>query len=105
MPATVYIPTDLVFVAGEGGSDSYTVNFGSTLTTPITIAGSGSDTITVNGSTDPSTSNYIVKTAGSQSTITWGPASRSPAETVAYTGMQTTNVYDGAGTELHHRPG
>jgi len=94
-----------VLVAGSGGNDAYTLNFGSNLTTPLTIAGSGTDTITVNGSTDPSTSNYIVKSTGSQSTITWGPSSGPPAETVAYAGMQTTNVYGGAGTNYIADPG
>jgi hypothetical protein len=68
-PATVYTPNDLVFVAGEGGSDTFTVNFGSTLTTPIALAGSNSagDTLTVNG--DTSSTNVITKTPGQ---ITWG---------------------------------
>ncbi len=94
-----------VLVAGSGGNDAYTVNFGNNLTAPLTIAGSGTDTITVIGSTDPSVSNYIVKTTGSQSTITWGPSSGTPAETVAYTGMQTTNVYGGAGPNYITDPG
>ena len=37
-----------------------------TLITPITITGSGTDTVTVNGSTDPNTSNYIIKNSGSK---------------------------------------
>ncbi|MGO9918990.1 MAG: beta strand repeat-containing protein, partial [Isosphaeraceae bacterium] len=84
-PATVYTPTDLVFVAGEGGSDTYTVNFGSTLTTPITIAGSGgADTLVVNG--DSSSTNVINKTPGQ---ITWG----SPVtETITRSGIPNTRI-------------
>ncbi|MFI5459371.1 MAG: choice-of-anchor Q domain-containing protein [Isosphaerales bacterium] len=84
-PAAVYTPTDLVFVAGEGGSDTYTVNFGSTLTTPITIAGSGgTDTLVVNG--DSSSTNVINKTPGS---VTWG----SPVtETITRSGIPNTTI-------------
>jgi len=84
-PATVYTPTDLVFVSGEGGSDTYTVNFGSTLTTPITIAGSGgADTLVVNG--DSSSTNVINKTSGQ---ITWG----SPVtETITRSGIPNTTI-------------
>jgi len=84
-PATVYTPTDLVFVAGEGGSDTYTVNFGSTLTAPITIEGSGSaDTLVVNG--DSNSTNVINKTPGQ---ITWG----SPVtETITRSGIPNTTI-------------
>jgi MBG domain (YGX type)/Bacterial Ig-like domain (group 3) len=84
-PATVYTPTDLAFVAGEGGSDTYTVNFGSTLTAPITIAGSGGgDTLVVNG--DSSSTNVINKTPGQ---ITWG----SPVtETITRSGIPNTTI-------------
>ena len=87
MPATVYIPTDLVFVSGQGGNDTYTVDFGSTLTIPIAIAGTGTDTVSVNGSTDAATTNYIAKNTGSQTTITWGPSAGPAAEIVAYSGI------------------
>jgi CSLREA domain-containing protein len=101
---TTYQPTDQVVLAGQGGTDVYTIYFGSTLTTPITLAGSATDGVTVNGSTDPATSNYIVKTPGSQTTITWGP-SGGAAETVAYSGILTTNISGGAGTNVITDPG
>src|SRR5262249_41385439 len=53
--------------------------FASTLTAPIAIFGSGSDTLTVNGDNSPT--NVITKTHGQ---ITWG----SPVtETVSYSGI------------------
>jgi streptogramin lyase len=85
-----YGPTDLVYVSGQGGSDTYTVNFGATLTTPVAVVGGGSasgDTLIVNGTPGPPP-NYISKTSGQ---IQWG----SPVtETVYWTGIpnQTINV-------------
>ena len=65
IPTTSFSPTEFVIVSGSGGSDTYTVNFGSTLTTPIFLAGGGSagDTLVVNG--DGSATNVIkVKATG-----------------------------------------
>jgi Bacterial Ig domain/FG-GAP-like repeat/Matrixin/FG-GAP repeat/PKD domain len=84
--ATTFSPTDLAYVSGQGGNDSFTVNFGSTLTTPIALAGSNSagDTLTTNG--DNSATNVITKTPGK---ITWG----SPVtETVSRTGIRKTVI-------------
>jgi hypothetical protein len=55
-----YGPTDLVYVSGQSGSDTYTVNFGSTLTTSLALAGTGNDTLIANG--DASSTNVITKT-------------------------------------------
>jgi hypothetical protein len=84
--AGTFNPTDLVLASGQGGNDGFTVNFGSTLTTPISVAGSNSagDTLTVNG--DNSATNVITKTPGQ---ITWG----SPVtETVYRSGIPNTVV-------------
>jgi hypothetical protein len=83
---TTFSPTELVLVSGQGGNDAFTVNFGSTLTTPIALAGSNSagDTLTVNG--DHSAINVITKTPGQ---ITWG---RPVTETVARSGIPNTVV-------------
>jgi len=82
-----YTPTDLVFVTGQGGSDTYTVNFGSTLTTPITIVGGGAtsgDQLIANG--DNSLTNVINKTSGQ---ITWG---NPVTETVYRSGVPNTTI-------------
>jgi uncharacterized delta-60 repeat protein len=80
-------PGDLVFASGLGGGDTYTVNFGSNLTTPIILAGGGSssgDSLVVNG--DGSSTNVINKTTGQ---ITWG----SPVtETVFRSGIANTTI-------------
>jgi hypothetical protein len=77
-------PPDQVLVAGSSGSTTYTVNFGSTLTTPVTLAGTGTDTLVANG--DASPTNYITKTPGQ---ITWG----SPViETVYRSGIPNTTI-------------
>jgi hypothetical protein len=84
--ATTFSPTELALVSGQGGNDSFTVNFGSKLTTPIALVGSNSagDTLTVNG--DNSATNVITKTP---SQITWG----SPVtETVTRSGIPITVV-------------
>jgi streptogramin lyase len=81
------ITAEQVLVAGSGGTDAYTVNFGSTLTTTITLTGGGSssgDTLTVNG--DNSSTNVITKTPGQ---VTWG----SPVtETVYRSGIPKTTI-------------
>jgi hypothetical protein len=99
--------TDLVLAAGTGGSDTYTVYFGSTLSTPITIVGSGTDTLTVHGSADPNTPNLLNKNPGSgTSTITWSPSSSGPpSETVTYSGIQFVNIYGGQGPDFINDPG
>jgi hypothetical protein len=77
-------PPDQVLVAGSSGSTTYTVNFGSTLTTPITLVGTGNDTLVANG--DGSSTNVITKTPGQ---ITWG----SPVtETVYRSGIPNTTI-------------
>jgi hypothetical protein len=85
--------------------DTYTVSFGSTLTTPITVVGNGNDTLTANGSTDPNTSNYIIKTSGNPSTISWASASGPPAEIVTYSGTQAPTINGGAGPNFITDPG
>jgi uncharacterized repeat protein (TIGR03803 family) len=84
--ASTFSPTDLVYVSGQGGNDAFTVNFGSTLTTPTAIAGSNSsgDTLTVNG--DGSATNVITKTPGQ---ITWG---NPVTETVLRNGIPNTVI-------------
>jgi hypothetical protein len=76
--------TDLLYLSDLAGNDSFTVNFGSTLTAPIAIFGSGSDTLSVYG--DNSSTNVIDKTHG---LIKWG----SPVtETVSYSGISHTEI-------------
>jgi hypothetical protein len=70
------------------GADNFTVDFGSTLTTPITLTDgrtdNSNDILTVNG--DSSATNVITKTPGQ---ITWG----SPVtETVSRSGIPNTVV-------------
>jgi hypothetical protein len=105
-PATPYDPTDLVFVTGQGGSDIYTVDFGTLLTTPIVLAGSGSDTYVANGS---SGDNNFVKTTGSPSTISWGPqvgsSTLQPLETVSYSGTANLFINGGQGKNYIQDPG
>jgi hypothetical protein len=94
-----------IYVYDQAGANDYTVNFGSNLTAPINIVGNGADILTVNGSTDPNTANYIVKNTASQSTITWGASSGPPSETVTYSGIQPVNINGGAGTNVINDPG
>jgi hypothetical protein len=61
--------------------------------------------VTVNGSTDPNTTNYITKNTGSQNTITWGPTSANPVETVQYSGIQSINIFGGQGNNIIQDPG
>jgi hypothetical protein len=80
-------PTNLVVVSGSGGSDIYTVNFGSALTTPIYLFGGGTnsgDTLIANG--DASSTNVINKTPGQ---ITWG---NPVTETVYRSGIPNTTI-------------
>jgi hypothetical protein len=105
---------DQVLVAGSGGSDTYTVNFGSNLTTPITITGNGAtsgtnvDTLVVNG--DNSSTNVINKTPGQ---ITWGsPVTETiyrsgiADTTINANGTQTNYINDpGASTTINGGPG
>jgi hypothetical protein len=58
-------PIDLILASGQGGSDTYTVNFSWVLGTPITITGGGAtsgDTLVLNG--DSSAANEINKLPG-----------------------------------------
>jgi hypothetical protein len=104
-------PTNLVVVSGSGGADTYTVNFGSTLTTPIYLFGGGAtsgDTLVVNG--DHSSTNVINKTS---TQITWG----SPVTETAYrSGIPNTTInangtsqntvnYPGGNTVINGGPG
>jgi FG-GAP-like repeat/PKD domain/FG-GAP repeat len=93
--AATFSPTDLVLVSGQGGNDAFTVNFGSALTTPISLAGSNSagDTLTVNG--DSSATNVITKTPGQ---ITWG---NPVTETVSRSGI-TNTIINANGTSQNY---
>jgi hypothetical protein len=88
---------NLIYVTSQV-QDYFSVNFGSVLTAPIAIFGSGPDTLTVNG--DSSLFNYITKTPGQ---ITWG----SPVtETVSYSGISHTVINtNGTGQNVIHDPG
>jgi hypothetical protein len=94
--ASTFSPTDLVLVSGQGGGDTYTVNFGSNLTTPVVLAGGGSDSVIANGSNGD---NYIAKHTGGTSTISWGPQASPTAvqalETVTYTGAPAVTINPG----------
>ncbi len=99
-----FSPTDLVLVSGQGGNDTYAVNLGSTLTTPITIQGSGSDSLNVYGSPDPNLSNFIVKDGAAQN-ITWGTTANQVLESVGYSGIQAIDLNGGAGPNFITDPG
>ncbi len=95
---------DQVLAADSGGSDTYTVNFSSNLTTPITITGNGAtsgtsvDTLVVNG--DNSSTNVINKTPGQ---ITWG---NPVTETVYRSGIANTTINaNGTQTNYINDPG
>jgi hypothetical protein len=80
-------PTELVLASGLGGGDTYSINFGNTLTTPLYLFGGGSssnDTLIGNG--DNSATNVINKTAGQ---ITWG---NPVTETVYRSGIPNTVI-------------
>jgi hypothetical protein len=80
-------PSNMLVVSGDGGSDTYTVNFGSTLTTPIYLFGGGSasgDTLVANG--DNSSTNVFTKTPGQ---ITWG---NPVTETLYRSGIPNTTI-------------
>jgi uncharacterized delta-60 repeat protein len=95
-------PMDLAFVAGQGGNDAFTVNFDSKLTTPVVTAGTGSDTLNVYGSSDPTVANYLNKTPAQ---ITWGTSAFVVSETVQYSNIGSLNVYGGAGPNTITDPG
>jgi hypothetical protein len=98
-------PTDLVYVSGSGGNETYTVNFGSTLTTPICVAGTSSDRLVANGS---SGDNTINKQSASTGTISWGPQAGSTAqllETVSFAGIHFFIIYGGSGKNYIVDPG
>jgi hypothetical protein len=86
----------LAVEGSTGAPDTYTVNFGSTLTTPISLVGGGADsgdTLIVNG--DDSPTNVIDKTSGQ---ITWG----SPVtETIYRSGIPNT-VINANGTSQNY---
>jgi uncharacterized delta-60 repeat protein len=106
-----FCPTGQVFATGLGGGDTYTVNFGSSLTTPIILAGGGSssgDSLIVNG--DGSSTNVITKTGGQ---VTWGNVvtetvfpSGIPSTTINANGTTSNYVTDpGANTTINGGPG
>jgi uncharacterized delta-60 repeat protein len=107
----IFLPTGQVFATGLGGGDTYTVNFGSTLTTPIILAGGGSpsgDSLVING--DNSNTNVINKTTGQ---ITWGSPvtemvfrSGIPSTTINANGTTSNYITDpGANTTINGGPG
>jgi hypothetical protein len=96
-----------IYVDGSGGTDQYSVTFGSNLIAPIIIAGTSTDSLTVNGSLDPSAPNYITKNySQGQTRVTWGPSQSQTVETVTYTGLPATSIINGgAGSNFYNDPG
>jgi hypothetical protein len=95
---------DQVLVAGSGGSDSFAVNLGTTLTVPVALVGSGAtggDTFTANGAAGD---NYFDKTAGQ---LTWAPQASPapPVETIQYAGIQNQVIIGGSGNNYFNDPG
>ncbi len=103
-PAVFYTPTDLVFLIGQDSTDSYTINFGRTLTMPITIAANGTatqGTLVANGAAGD---NYFDKTS---SQIAWAP-NYGPAptvETVQYSGITQKILNAGPPLQIANLPG
>jgi predicted outer membrane repeat protein len=98
---TTYQPTDQVVISGQGGSDTFTVNFGQ-LPLPVTVSGGGAaagDTLIANG-VPSSTTNSITKTPGQ---ITWGnPVS----ETIYRANIQNVTINaNGTGQNYVNDPG
>jgi hypothetical protein len=100
---------ELVVVTDQGGSANFTVNFGSTLTTPLYVFGGGDasgDTLNANGA--PGDNNFVKKTTAS-TTITWGPrvgvSAVQPLETVVYSAVLNTVINGGTGTNSITDPG
>jgi hypothetical protein len=91
---TTYQPTDQVLVTGRGGSDLFGVYFGA-LPVPVTVAGSGTDTLKAYGATN----DYFQKTA---TQITWG---KPPSEFLSYAGLQHESIYLGNGKAYIKDPG
>jgi hypothetical protein len=99
----IYSPTDLVFVAGQDSGDTYTVNFGHNLTTPITIAASGG-ALLANGADGD---NYFNKVLGTPNQLSWAPVygAATPVETVTFTGTSTQILVGGSGNNYFIDPG
>jgi hypothetical protein len=101
----------LVVEGSTGAPDTFTVNFGSTLTTPIYLFGGGTnsgDTLIANG--DNSSTNFINKTPGQ---VTWGsPVTEAvyrsgiPNTTINANGTSQNYVNDpGSNTVINGGPG
>jgi parallel beta-helix repeat protein len=92
-----FTPLGPLAVLGSTGSpDTYTVNFGSTLTTPIYLFGGGAasgDTLIVNGDNSPT--NVITKTPGQ---ITWG----NPVTEAVYRSGIPNTVINANGTSQNY---
>jgi hypothetical protein len=101
--ALMYSPTELVLVVGQDTADTYTVNFGHTFTTPITIAASGG-ALLANGADGD---NYFDKVLGAPNQLLWAPVygAASPVETVNFTGTSTTILVGGSGSNYFIDPG
>jgi uncharacterized repeat protein (TIGR03803 family) len=99
----MYSPTDLVFVAGLNSANTYTVNFGPTLTTQIDIAGAGGS-LTANGADGD---NDFNKVTGNPNQLSWAPVygAATPAETVNFSGTSTTILVGGSGNNYYKDPG
>jgi uncharacterized repeat protein (TIGR03803 family) len=99
----MYSPTDFAYVVGQSASDTYTVNFGRTLTTPIYFAAAGGS-LTANGADGD---NYFDKVLGTPNQLSWAPVygAATPLETVNFSATSTTLLIGGSGNNYFIDPG
>src|SRR5262249_49236107 len=90
---------DLVFVVGQDSGDTYTLNFGRNLTTPITIAASGGKLL-ANGADGDNFFNKVLGTNGAPNQLSWAPVYGPvpPVETVTFSGTPTQVLVGGSGS-------
>src|SRR4029077_6353652 len=105
-PALFYSPTDLVFLIGQDSADSYTINFGHTLTMPVVIAAAGGN-LTANGAAGDNFFDKVPGQNGAPSQLSWAPVyvQAEPVEIIRYTGVQTQVLVGGSGNNYYLDPG
>jgi uncharacterized repeat protein (TIGR03803 family) len=109
----MYSPTDVAFVVGQSANDTYSVNFGQTLTTPIYFAATGGS-LTANGADGDNSFDKLTGQSGMPNTLSWAPVYMpacvpgfmpAPAETITFTGTSTQILVGGSGNNCFIDPG
>jgi hypothetical protein len=104
--SVIYSPTDLVDVVGQDPNDTYTVNFGPNLTTPIIIDASGGS-LDANGADGDNYFDKVLGQNGAANQLSWAPVygPAPPVETVTFSGTSTTVLVGGSGSNYFIDPG